>query len=162
MSGLMGHVGLLLGGAWSPSQLAVAPKVWADDQSTTAVSSGVASSWGNRGSIGGAFEQSSSSMRPQILDGNLNGRRVLRFDGVDDYLRMATSSSASIFQNTGVGWSFSVARKRNVDTSATRILVYAPAAGGATRFQVSLGSTTPNQNRNFIAVRRLDAYIQRI
>lgn len=138
---------------WDPT--ALSPAVWVDDNTPTYNSSGTLL-WVNAGTIGQYFRQLTSSNHPAILENALAGRRVLRFDGVNDELDMNFQAAGDLFRNKGAGWSFLVFRKRTVDSSATRTLFFAPNSGGASRFNVYVGDASPNQNRHSFATRRLD------
>lgn len=141
---------------WTPGMLAVPAKIWLDDQSAISVDAGSLVSWRNRGAFDAVAAQGVGARRPAILAEGPGGRRALRFDGQDDYLRMTSADVANIFRNVGTGWSFIVARKRGLDSSATRVVIYAPAANASSRFNIGVGSTSPNENKHYSAFRRND------
>lgn len=157
MSGLVGHAGLLLGGVWSPAQLSATPKIWADDFSDITNVSGFASQWNDRSGNGWHFSQPANGSRPQVLSGELNGRRALRFDGTDDWM---ANGALGVFRSTGAAWIFSVHKKRVADASGThRVLLYATNGGGSpgpSRVYSSVGRAA-EPNRPAIVGRRLDA-----
>lgn len=142
---------------WTPADLPVQPAVWCDWDSAVTDVSGFASGWSNsKGAIGGSFSQSNSGSRPEIIASGVGGRRALRFDGINDFLRMSGSGAANIFRNTGAGAIFTVLRKRGVDESAVRGVVYSAVPTGQSRFSVNVGLSSPNQNIAGMQVRRLD------
>lgn len=142
---------------WTPADLPVKPAIWCDWDSVVTDVSGFASAWSNsKGAIGGSFSQSAPGNRPEIMVSGVGGRRTLRFDGTDDFLRMSGSGAADIFRNTGAGSIFTVLRKRGVDASAVRGVVYSSVPAGQSRFSVNVGLSSPGQNIANMSVRRLD------
>lgn len=146
------------GGLWTPADMSAPPKIWCDWESPITNAGGYASAWGNdKGTIGGAFVQSTSGARPEILEGEVGGKRVLRFDGSNDGMVMQSEGAGNIFRAIGFGWCFMVLRKRIADASATRVALYAPAFNDASRLSIGLGFTSPNQNASYVSSRRQDS-----
>lgn len=149
---------------WTPERLSIAPKVWLDwdsaiqDASGSGGPNGYAQSWADR-SGGQSFYATGVPTRPLVVASAVGGKRALRFDGSDDFLVASSPYAGAVFRATGVGWSFSVMRKRGLDASPTgRALIYAPVASGATRFQVALGTgAAGNANRKVLFARRRDS-----
>lgn len=148
--------GILRERLWTPADLSVAPKIWLDDESGYLSAVGVASEWRNRGSFGGAFTQPEASYRPVVHAAELSGKPVLRFDGVNDNMRMVSVDAADIFRKVAVGWSLVVGRKRGVDTNAIRGVFYAPNNTGLSRFNIQAGSSA-SPNTHIFATRRTDS-----
>lgn len=148
---------------WTPLNMAVVPQVYLDAQDSVVTDvAGACSAISNLGAMGvsGDFLQSTAANRPAILAGELNSKRALRFDGVDDVLLGASAQQKAIFQNKPAAWLFLVYKKRTADPSpALRNLFYSTVGGGAAaRFAVYAGlSTVGNANTPNMQVRRLDA-----
>lgn len=113
---------------WSPEYLLDAPKIILDAQSEVVDASGAASIWKDRSGNGYDFPAGSASSRPAILTGALNGLRVLRFDGVNDYLAHA-GAGADLFRNTGAGWALTVTNKRTAATPSNAPFIFYSAPG---------------------------------
>ena len=145
---------------WTPLNMTVVPQIYLDahDSVVTDVS-GACSAISNLGAMGssGSFSQATADGRPAILTAELNGNRVLSFDGVDDVLTGGAAQQLSIFTNMSAAWSFFVYKKRNVDPSGNRLLLSTSIGGSAgTRFGV-LASLSSALNQPVLQGRRLDA-----
>lgn len=147
------------GGAWSPANLTVPPKIWLNDSSNvTDAGSGACSAWDDISGNGYHFTQVALT-RPLIVSGGLNGRRTIRFDGTEDFLGCAVSGALDVMRNVGAGWMFCVVKKLALDGAATdRTIFMAPAGTGVNtaRFVCNIGSAS-SANKPRLAVRRLDA-----
>lgn len=143
---------------WTPENLGTPPKIWLDHESDVTGVSGYASEWANRGSLGGSFSQTNPAARPEILAGALNGNRVLRFDGDDDWLGDDSLGARDIFRNVRHGWALVVYRKRFEDSIAVNRHILSSLTGSSTaRFYIRAGSTSAGKNKLQLVVRRLDA-----
>lgn len=157
-----GHHGLLMADAgpapWTPASLTVPPKIWLNDSSSVTDSGGGAcSQWDDISGNGFHFSQPASP-RPSIIASGLNGRRTIRFDGTEDFLRCQASGALDVMRNTGAGWMFCVVKKMALDGAATdRTIFMAPAGTGVNtaRFVCSIGSASA-ANKPRLAVRRED------
>lgn len=139
---------------WTPADMSVAPKIWMDWNSDVIDVSGTASSWANRGSTGGAFTQTVAASRPQIVSSGLNGLRIMRFDGSNDYMRH--SSAASLLQAVQYGAAMIIYQKRGTDTAATtRQLFYCSGRSTPNRFSCHAGAGVANAPALY--TRRVDA-----
>lgn len=71
------------GGAWTPASISAA--VWLDssDAATITSSGGAVSSWANKGSAGGSFDQSTAGKNPTTGGSTQNSLNVVTFDGGD-------------------------------------------------------------------------------
>lgn len=149
------------GTPWTPLNMANVPQIYLDmqDSSVTDIS-GAASAVSNLGALGtgGGFSQATADNRPTILAAELNGKRVLRFDGTNDVMVASALAARSIFKNVPVAWSFSVYKKRTLDGSPTfRYLFYSSNNASATRFAALAGSSNAGEaNKPRILARRLD------
>jgi hypothetical protein len=155
------HSRVILIGAepWTPAHLSVAPKIWLDWGSSVTDVSGAASEWVNRGSLGGALVQATAGFRPTILASELNGRRVLRFDGTDDGMYGDQSTFASLFRQVGYGMALAVYKKRTTDGSGqNRVIFRAPwgTANRGVRFDIQCADPAA-ANAFRLGVRRLDS-----
>jgi hypothetical protein len=59
----------------------------ADDATSFSLSGSDVNSWNDYNGGGGALSQGTPALKPQRVAGAVNGRAVVRFDGVDDYLQ---------------------------------------------------------------------------
>jgi hypothetical protein len=145
---------------WTPLNMATVPQIYLDAQDSVVTNvSGACSAISNLGAMGSAgdFAQATASNRPAILAAELNGKRVLRFDGVDDRIIGGSAAQADLFRNKGSAWAFTIHKKRNTETgTAARVILASSTAGGVdARFALYHGFTLPNTPR--IIVKRLDA-----
>lgn len=159
-----GHHGLLMADAgpapWTPASLTVPPKIWLNDSSSvTDAGGGACSQWDDISGNGFHFSQPASP-RPSIIASGLNGRRTIRFDGTEDFLRCQASGALDVMRNTGAGWMFCVVKKLALDGSPTdRTIFMAPAGTGVNtaRFVCNIGNAgSGGANKPRLAVRRLD------
>ncbi|WP_324730964.1 hypothetical protein [Pseudomonas paeninsulae] len=155
------------GGAplWTPLNMATVPQIYLDAQDSVVTDvSGACSAISNLGAMGanGDFSQTSSGYRPAILPAELNGKKVLRFDGSNDVITSGSTAARGVLKAAPVAWAFNVYKKRSVDPSPTfRNLVYVSTGTGpglAVRFSVFSGSgQADGANKRMIQGRRLDA-----
>ena len=89
---------------WTPGMLAAAPKLWLDDESALTMSSGAVSAWADRSGLGMHLSQATAASQPTVSPDLLNGKRMLRFDGSNDYLGATSTLSGALFRNTGYGY----------------------------------------------------------
>lgn len=117
---------------WTPADLPAPPKIWLDDESQMTVVSGRVSHMKNRGSIVNANAvQTNSAYRPLLMENELNGKRIVRFD---DRL-LEVENARSLFRNVGYGWSFYIVRKRTTDAVvAVRQIFYTETGSGLARY----------------------------
>lgn len=118
---------------WAPENLATPAQVLLDDTSDVSELAGVISQWADRSGNEFHFSQGVSTKRPALLGAELNGRRVLRFDGVNDSLEVTSSAARAVFSNVGYGWKFAVYRRRSSGTN-TCPLLQARTGSGSGRF----------------------------
>ena len=146
------------GGSWSPSQLATPPRLWFnDDSSVTDAGSGACSQWNDVSGNSLHVTQNTSGARPTIVNNEQNGRRIIRFDGTDDYMTTTGANALNMWQNQGKGWIAAAYKKRNTDGAGTARTVIAGDNGSlSTRLNMSAGSTIA-ANKPSSSARRLDA-----
>ena len=148
---------------WTPLSMAAVPQIYLDvEDSTLADVSGSCSAISNLGAMGanGDFAQPTAGLRPSILDAELNGKRVLSFDGINDVLQGASAAQKDLFRNSGAGWGFVVYKKRTASTSGStgRQLFFCSTASSGTRLgALAHSSTSAQQNKPQLGARRLDA-----
>jgi hypothetical protein len=145
---------------WTPLNMATVPQIYLDAQDSTVTDvSGFASAISNLGAMGsdGDFSQGTAGSRPAILAAELNGNRVLSFDGSDDVLRGGSTAQKDLFRNVGAAWVFSIYKKRTADSSGGIRYVLHSSTNSATslRFNAMAG-TTGQLNKPSLRVRRLD------
>lgn len=74
--------------AWTPAELPTLSAWWdADDAATITVETGV-SAWTDKSGNGRTAAQTTGSRQPALISGARNGRPALRFDAVNDFLRV--------------------------------------------------------------------------
>lgn len=151
-------------GLWTPLNMAAVPQVYLDAQDSVVTNvSGACSAISNLGAMGadGAFSQSTAANRPAIREADLNGKRVLRFDGTNDVIIAGSVAARSLLANVGAGWYFAVVKKLALDAPGTtnRIFLNVPkSTAGAARFRVSLSTgAAGTENRPNMQVTPLDA-----
>lgn len=131
---------------WTPLNMAVVPQIYLDAQDSAVTDvSGACSAISNLGALGanGNFSQATAANRPTIVGAALNGKRVLSFDGVTDFLGCDSVSMRDLFRAKTGAWSFAVYKKRTADASPTsRVIANFTSATGATRFAHWCGSAT--------------------
>lgn len=148
---------------WTPLNMSVIPQIYLDAQDSAVTDvSGLASAIGNLGAMGasGDFSQTTAGNRPAILAAELNGKRVLRFDGGNDVLLGSSADQKNIFSGVSAAWIFIVYKKRSADvTPATRALFYSTVGGNTLpRFSVYAGlAVAGEENKPLMRVGRLDA-----
>ena len=80
-------------GRWTPLDLGSSLAVWfdADDRSSIALNGSAVSQWYDKSGNGRHVSQAAASQQPAYGANTLNGRPVIRFDGVNDTLQRATA-----------------------------------------------------------------------
>ena len=131
--------------AWSP--LSINPVFLLDDESSFTLDDNLVTLWGSRSSSY-SFGQSAQGYKPSLISNGLNGRKIVRFDGVNDILFNNTSALRGVTSNKQ-HISFFAVVKRN---SANGVLSAITNNVGGTRFTIGMTTTTLN-----IYARRLDA-----
>lgn len=131
---------------WTPLNMATVPQIYLDahDSVVTDVG-GACSAISNLGAMGSAgdFSQSNPDRRPAILNAELSGKRVLRFDGTSDWLQCDTTDIKDIFRARNAAWSFVVYKKRVADaTPSNRVMLHFIADNGSGRFTHWCGSAS--------------------
>lgn len=148
---------MLFGGpaSWTPNQ--IAPAFWVDDSSSVIdAGGGECQQWYDLSGNGVHLTQNTSAYRPIIVDGQLNGRRIIRFDGVNDGMINASSAGRRLFSGVGYGAQFCVYRKYgSVTNFPTVMATKAPVTGSPTRFTLLTGASSAG-NHPRISCRRLD------
>ena len=144
---------------WTPLNMAVVPQIYLDAQDSVVTDvSGACSAISNLGAMGanGDFTTAATNERPQIIGTELNGKRILRFDGVNDRLVGTTPAQKGLLRNTLYAWAFIVYKKRTSTTGLTSVLFQStigPSAG--VRFGAWAGYTG-DDNKPIVGGRRLD------
>jgi len=152
-----------VGGLWTPLNMSVIPQIYLDAQDSVVTDvAGFAAAISNLGAMGasGDFLQTTADNRPSILAAELNGKRVLRFDGGNDVLIGSSADQKNIFRGVSAAWIFIVYKKRSADvTPATRALFYSTVGGNTlSRFSVYAGlGVAGEENKPLMRVGRLDA-----
>lgn len=159
-----GQMRVVSGGGtlWTPLNMSVVPQIYLDAQDSVVTDvSGFASAISNLGAMGvdGDFSQATAGNRPSILAAELNGKRVLRFDGTDDRMQGASVAQKGMFRNITSAWAYAVVKKRTTDASAINRLIISASEGASVgvRFRANMGvSTTGQENKPALSARRLD------
>src|ERR1044071_8960052 len=66
------------------------------DAGVTANATGFVEKWADQSGNGNDATQSDDTLKPKLVTNALSGKPVIRFDGVDDYLDVATSAGLEI------------------------------------------------------------------
>lgn len=149
-------------GLWTPLNMATVPQIYLDAQDSAVTDvGGACSAISNLGAMGSAgdFSQTTADRRPMILSAELNGKRVLRFNGSNQVLVAGSAEARAVFRAKSVAWGFFVSKKRGFDASPTaRYILYAATGTGAARFAVTTGLNGAGQaNKPGLYARRDDA-----
>lgn len=141
---------------WSPANFGTALKQWINDASPITGTTN-ASQVNDLSASGFPFVQATAADQPAIVAAGLNGRRVLRFDGVSDHMR--APSAVGVFQNVAAAMVFGVYNQTVTDGAATQRGFYWFSRNGSTTSRVVLGSgnSTGTANAPYTGGRRLDA-----
>lgn len=150
------------GTLWTPLNMATVPQIYLDAQDSVVTDvSGFASAISNLGAMGanGDFSQGTAANQPAILTAELNGKRVLSFDGSNDVLLGASAAQKDLFRNKAAAWAFVVYKKRSTDGGAQtrRIFHCSNGSNANTRFGVYTSSTAGGANMPALSAQRLDA-----
>jgi hypothetical protein len=109
--------------AFSPTDIA-GLKLWLDASQITGLNDGDAvATWSDVSGNGRDFTQGTASARPIYKTAILNGKPVVRFDGIDDKLSRAN------FITTGVGTTFAVARRSGGSAGVQEIIGLGSSGG---------------------------------
>lgn len=153
-------VSLIISSLWTPELMATPPAVCLDWDSAVTAVSGYASAWSNsKGAIGGEFVQATAASRPAVLDAEINGKRVLRFDGADDSMGSKSTDAINLYRNSSSAWVFAVYRKRSVDSGSTARAIFgaSTASTGYARFVCYAGrNSSETANQPSVLSRRAD------
>lgn len=147
---------------WTPLNMAVVPQIYLDAQDSVVTDvSEFASEISNLGAMGadGNFTQSTDARRPGIFAGELNGKRVLRFDGADDCVTCGSAAGRALFRNVAASWVFSVYKKRGLDATPTsRFIFHALNGLGNWGFLLSAGDAAAGKaNKPGVLAARLSS-----
>jgi hypothetical protein len=137
------------GALWTPLNMATVPQIYLDAQDSVVTNvSGACSAISNLGAMGSAgdFSQATAGSRPTILAAELNGKRVLRFDGVDDHLLGGSAAQKDLMRNKGAGWAFHVVKKRLLDAGGAlnRLVFFCEEGASGSRFTIFTGINSDN------------------
>ena len=147
---------------WTPLNMATVPPIYLHAQHSVVTDvDGFCSAISNLGALGSAgdFSQANADNRPSILAAELNGKRILRFDGTNDVLSGGSTAQLNLLRNVNGAWGFLVYKKRTADATALSRAVFICANGttGSSRFQIKVGdSVGPAPNRLGMSGRRVD------
>lgn len=146
--------------------LSLSPALWLDasDSSTLydsvtggslVAAGGSIARWEDKSGNGRHATQSTSGSRPTRQTGVQNGKDVIRFDGLDDFL--TPLNSLSILRNKQEGSIFSVCKLSNGTNSDLTVLNIS-RNGNSTQLRLGLQLTTGSSGQQFRAgARRLDS-----
>lgn len=149
---------------WTPLNMATVPQIYLDAHDSVITNvSGFASAISNLGALGsdGDFLQPTVGRRPAIIAAELNGKRILRLDGVDDFMYCNSVPARDVMKNVGQGHVFAVYKKRTADAAPTARTVFTAGSAGnsqAARLAARTGSTAAGQkNQEVMLARTLDS-----
>lgn len=150
------------GTLWTPLNMVTVPQIYLDAQDSVVTDvSGACSAISNLGAMGssGNFSQATAGSRPAILAAELNGKRVLSFDGVNDALLGGSVAQKGLFRNKNAAWAFSIHKKRATDAASELRYIFnaSTASAASVRFNAVHGAGAGQINKPAIRVRRQDA-----
>lgn len=153
--------GILAGASrrlWTPADLGTPPSLWFNDDSAITTVSGFVSQWNDISGNGYHHDQATSARRPEPLAAELNGRRVIRFDGSDDLLLSLNTGALDLYRNQANLAEVVVYKKRATDGGAGKILLYCPNNAGASRCSLAVSGTAGGEaDRTRFIARSTDA-----
>lgn len=143
---------------WTPKDLPVPPVIWLnDDSGVTDAGAGACGQWNDIS--GNAVHFSRAANRPLIVTNAINGRRVIRFNGTNNYLENGLGGT-QVFRNVAAAWAATV-YYRPADGGNAYRPVLDSSIGTSTespRFALYAGSGfSGNGNKPYIAGQRLDS-----
>lgn len=146
---------------WTPLNMATVPQIYLDAQDSVVTDvSGACSAISNLGAMGadGDFSQGTADNRPGILAAELNGNRVLSFDGSNDLMISDSTAARAMLNAAAAVWSFAVYKKRSTDvTDTTRYLINHTTSSGASRYFHAISRVTAGgANKQGIFIQRID------
>lgn len=142
---------------WDATLMSSPPWMLFDDLSGLVESSGAVSQWGDRSGNGWHMEQTSASIKPEVVSNALSGRRVVRFGGND---RLLAPGAGGALRNAKSGWMFAVAKKAPINTAAGNYAVFVISTNLSGYSRLALfdsASVSPNRHTFKPYVRRLDS-----
>ena len=98
---------------WTPSQISTDLWLDASDSSTITLNGSTVSQWSDKSGNGRHYTQPTAASQPGYSTGALNGRPILTFDGVDDFL-----DGGGILPATNGIITFFVARQNTISPSS--------------------------------------------
>lgn len=143
---------------WTPLDMSVVPQIYLDAQDSAVTDvSGFASAISNLGAMGsnGDFSQATADNRPTILEAELNGNRVLSFDGINDELTGTNTTVKGLFRNKNAAWALLIYKRRGAGATAARIFHASTGVDGNSRFILFAGLSSTTYVP-IMSVRRLD------
>lgn len=136
--------GVFFGKRWSPLNLTNVSKIWLDRDNLIKDSSNRISQLTNMSDNTLNFVQAINNRKPVNVD------KLIRFDGIDDFMNNTTQKSAVFAKNTAKIWVFAIVKKTASENSGG--IFYAPTPIGASRFNLNFTASGVAQ----LSTRRLD------
>lgn len=130
---------------WTPLNMSIVPPIYLDTASSALTQSGGAcSEISNLGSFlaNGNFAQADPSRMPSVVNAELNGLPVLRFDGTSDFMYSNSGDMKTILSSKTSAWSFFIYKKRGADATPTDRALVTFLGDGPARFAHFCGSST--------------------
>lgn len=117
---------------WTPEYLAAAARLWLNDASSVTDAGGSAAQWNDISGSGWHATQGTSSARPTVIASGLNSRRVLSFDGANDYMSLG-GGALDMARNAPSAWIFAVYNHALDATAVERPIATWSINAGSTR-----------------------------
>lgn len=98
---------LFSGGETQPSDLS-GLKLWLDASTLTGSDGSAVASWTDRSANQANFSQQTTAAQPTLQTNELNGKNVVRFDGVDDFMNLTAPldvQPTAVSSNNACSWS---------------------------------------------------------
>ena len=119
---------------WTPAALGSSLALWldADDSSTITLNESTVSQWRDKSENGRHASQPNKASQPTYSLTGLNGRPVLTFDGVNDFMAAGTNSTWNFLHNGQESAAFVVARAGNTGENPNTAYTFLSNGGSAT------------------------------
>ena len=140
---------------WVISDMVSTPSLILDHNSSITESSGDLVSWEDQSANGWDAEQEDGN-RPVVVDAHLNGKRVIDFPGLIEWLDLPLGAR-SVLNSASNAWALVVFKNEYDDSSPVeRALITVGTSGDPPRFQMFAGNLD-HENRPGFTSRRTDA-----
>ena len=142
---------------WTPANIATALWLDANDASTITLNGSTVSQWNDKSGNERHAAQATAANQPTYTANGLNGKPVLTFDGLNDFLTAGTTSSFNFFHNGQESAAVAVCRFGNTGSDPDAnysLFTNGGGASGDTGIDMSFEDRSPNNNALSVSVSR--------